>query len=230
MSSNPSQPAPGWPPSGPASPEPLNAVPDAGDGFTAAGQSVHTGPHDHWSAGPEGSWQAGQGRWPTARAPWPGQAAGPQTSGPGHGPAEQTWVVTEERAAPVADGAPQNAAHAPEPDEERLAMLCYVGVPFLGPLVPLAVYLIRKHSSGFVRFHSAQALSLSITALLYTICVLILGGMLALDSLNLALIIAVPVAALLWLTILGFVVRAASRVYRGSYYRIPSWLCATIVH
>ncbi|HTW05129.1 MAG TPA: DUF4870 domain-containing protein, partial [Streptosporangiaceae bacterium] len=114
-------------------------------------------------------------------------------------------MVTEERAAPAADGAPQSAANVPEPDEERLAALCYVGVPFLGPLVPLAVYLLRRHSSGFVRFHSAQALSLSITALLYTICVLILGGMLALDSLNLALIIAVPVAALLWLAILGYV-------------------------
>ena len=108
-------------------------------------------------------------------------------------------------------------------------MLSYLGVPFLGPVLPLAVYLLKRHTSAFVRYHSAQAVSLSVTALLYTICVLILGAMLALDSLNLALVIAVPVAVLLWLAILGCVILAAFRAYRGHYYRIPSWLCATIV-
>jgi uncharacterized Tic20 family protein len=108
-------------------------------------------------------------------------------------------------------------------------MLSYLGVPFLGPVLPLAVYLLKRHTSAFVRYHSAQAVSLSVTALLYTICVLILGAMLALDSLNLALVIAVPVAVLLWLAILGYVILAAFRAYRGRYYRIPSWLCATIV-
>jgi len=118
---------------------------------------------------------------------------------------------------------------APEPDDERLGMLSYLGVPFLGPVLPLAVFLSKRHTSAFVRYHSAQAVSLAVTALLYTICVLVLGGMLALDSLNLALAIAVPVAALLWLAILGYVILAGLRAYRGQYYRIPSWLCATIV-
>jgi len=108
-------------------------------------------------------------------------------------------------------------------------MLCYLGVPFAGPVLPLAIFLFKRHTSAFVRFHSAQAVSLSVTALLYTICVLILGSMLALDSLNLGLAVAVPVAALLWLAILAYVLRAALCAYRGDYYRIPSWLCATIV-
>jgi uncharacterized Tic20 family protein len=33
----------------------------------------------------------------------------------------------------------------------------------------------------------------------------------------------------LWLTILVYVILAVSRANRGSYYRLPSWLCATIV-
>jgi uncharacterized protein len=178
MSSNPPQPAPEWPASaGPVSRDPVDAL-------------------------PEQSWSAGPGRWPAARAPWPGQVA----------------------AAAAAD-----RPEPPEPDDERLGMLSYLGVPFLGPLLPLGVYLFKRRTSPFVRFHSAQAVSLAITALLYTLCVLILGGMLALDSLNLALAIAVPVAALLWLAILAFVIRAALRAYHGDYYRIPSWLCATIV-
>jgi len=144
-------------------------------------------------------WASGPGRWPAARASWPAPAGAADRPEP------------------------------PEPDDERLGMLSYLGVPFLGPVLPLAVYLFKRHTSAFVRYHSAQAVSLAVTALLYTICVLILGAMLALDSLNLALVIAVPVAALLWLAILGYVILAAFRAYRGHYYRVPSWLCATIV-
>jgi uncharacterized Tic20 family protein len=200
MSSNPSQPAPQWPASaGPASPEPLDGLPSGADGFATAGKNPHAGPQEPWSSGPQEAWPGQPGRWPGARAAWPG---------------------------PAAD---EDQPEPPEPDDERLGMLSYLGVPFLGPVLPLAVYLLKRHTSAFVRYHSAQAVSLSVTALLYTICVLILGAMLALDSLNLALVIAVPVAVLLWLAILGCVILAAFRAYRGHYYRIPSWLCATIV-
>jgi uncharacterized Tic20 family protein len=116
------------------------------------------------------------------------------------------------------------------PQDERLATLSYLGVPFLGPLVPLAVYLLRKRAPGYVRSHAAQALNLSITALLYTVCALILGTMLALDSLVVALIVALPLAVALWLTTLAYVIVAGSRANRGDYYPIPAWLCASIVH
>ncbi len=219
MSSNPSQPAPQWPASaGSASPEPLDPLP-APEGSFAADRLRHTGPHQ--------AWPAGQGRWPTARAPWPGPASAEPADAPERAPAEQGWVVTQER--PVTAAGAEGAEDPPNPDDVRLAMLSYLGVPFLGPVLPLVVYLIKRRTSGFIRFHAAQALSLAVTALLYTICVLILGGVLALDTLNLALAIAVPAAALLWLAILGYVIVAASRAYRGRYYKIPSWLCATIV-
>jgi len=207
MSSNPSPSGPDWPAPGPGSAEGLDAPPVRGEG-----------------------WQAASGRWPVTRAPWPGQGGGDGAAcEPEPSEAGRTRVATQERANSGTAGGPSGAAGYPEPDEERLAMLCYLGVPFLGPVLPLAVYLAKKRSSGFIRFHAAQALSLWTTALLYTVCVLVLGGMLALDSLNLGLVVGAPLAALLWLAVLGYVVRAASRAYRGSYYRIPSWLCATIV-
>jgi len=108
-------------------------------------------------------------------------------------------------------------------------MLSYLGVPFLGPLVPLVTYLVKRHTSGFVRYHAVRALNLSISALLYTFCVLILGAMLALDSLVFALVISVPLTAALWLAVLGYVIRAASSANRGDSYQIPAWICATIV-
>jgi uncharacterized Tic20 family protein len=116
------------------------------------------------------------------------------------------------------------------PDDERLATLSYLGVPFLGPLVPLVIYLLKLRESAYVRRHAAQALNLSITSLLYTVCALILGTMLALDSIVVALIIVVPLAVALWLATLAYVIVAGSSANRGDYYKIPSWFCASIVH
>ncbi len=117
-----------------------------------------------------------------------------------------------------------------DPRDERLATLGYLGVPFLGPLVPVAIYLLEGRSSAYTRRHAAQALNLSITTLLFAICVLILAAMLALDSIVVALIIAVPLAVALWLVTLAYVIVAGSSANRGDYYAIPSWICASIVH
>src|SRR5260370_841798 len=75
MTSNPQQPTPEWPTSGPASSEPLEGLPLAEDGFPVPDGRWHTGPLDPWQTGPQGRVRAG-GRWPTTRAPWPGPAGG----------------------------------------------------------------------------------------------------------------------------------------------------------
>ncbi len=229
MTSNPPQAGQEWPSSGPPSAEPLDALPPADEGYRPAGQQWHTGPQDPVAADPPRR-PADPGRWPASRAPWPGPAPG---AAPGR-PQEQEWsqIATQEREDPAGLGhlpAPEDPAASAAPDDERLAMLGYLGVPFLGPVLPLVLFLVKRRSSDFVRYHTAQALSLSVTALLYTLCVFILGAMLALDSLNLALAIGVALAAVLWLATLGYVIRAGARAYRGLYYRIPAWLCATIV-
>jgi len=113
--------------------------------------------------------------------------------------------------------------------DERLSMLSYLGVPFLGFLVPLAIYLVKWRNSRFVRRQAAQALNLAVTVLLYTFSLLILTGVLALDSINVALVIAVPLAAVLWIATLVYVIRAAAAASRGDYYQIPGWICATMV-
>ncbi|HTS96756.1 MAG TPA: DUF4870 domain-containing protein [Streptosporangiaceae bacterium] len=224
MTSNPSQAGQEWPSRQPASAEPLDALPPADEGYRPADQGRHTAPQDRAAADPPG-WPADPGHWPASRAPWPGPAAGgPQGQ-------ERSRVATREREHPAGHGdlpAPEDPAASAAPDDERLAMLAYLGVPFLGPVLPLVLFLSRRRSSDFVRYHTAQALSLSVTALLYTLCVFILGAMLALDSLNLALAVGVTLAAVLWLATLAYVIRAGARAYRGLYYRIPAWLCATI--
>jgi uncharacterized protein len=105
----------------------------------------------------------------------------------------------------------------------------YLSVPFLGPLVPLAIYLTRGRASAYVRRHSAQAVNLSITALLYAFCILVLGAMLALGSILLALVIGVALGVALWLATLAYVMATSASANRGASYQIPAWLCATIV-
>jgi uncharacterized Tic20 family protein len=164
----------------------------------------------------------GPGRDKPAPAPEPAQAA----TAPERVHGGQTQVITRERAEPAARPVGHPGADV---NDHRLAMLSYLGVPFLGPVIPLVIYLVKRRASEFVRYHSAQALNLSITALLYTICILILGSMLALDSINVALIAGVPLAVALWLATLSYVILAGSRANRGHSYRIPGWLCATMV-
>ena len=237
MTTNPSQPAPERPASVPTSSEPLDALPAREDGPGPAEQR----PQERRPADVPESRPAGPGRWQAARAPWPAPVAGQSTAAAERGTGEQARVIAPERAEPAArpaapaspPGAPagdRRLAVGPEADDHRLAMLSYLGVPFLGPVIPLVIYLIKKRASPFVRYHAAQALNLSITALLYTICVLILGTMLALDSIVFALIVGVTLAAALWLATLAYVIMAGSKANRGRRYRIPGWLCATIVH
>jgi uncharacterized Tic20 family protein len=111
----------------------------------------------------------------------------------------------------------------------RRAVLSYISVPFLGFLVPLAVYLITPRTSVLSRRHAAQALNLSITVVLYDICALILGGLLALDTVMVGVLVTVVLLAALWLTALVYLVLAGTAASRGDYYRIPGWLCATLL-
>jgi uncharacterized protein len=231
MTSNRPQPTPEWAASGPASSAPLDAPSATADGFQAAADRFQTGPQGRSHTGPQGGFGTGpQGRaagstgpWPATPAPRPGPdyAQSADRPEPGAGPQPPDAASQSEQAASQPGPA--------EPGDERLATLSYLGVPFLGPLVPLSVYLFKKRASGYVRRHSAQALNLSITTLLYTVCVLILGTMLALDNIVVALIVVVPLAVALWLITLGYVIVAGSAANRGDYYPVPGWLCATIV-
>ena len=108
------------------------------------------------------------------------------------------------------------------------AMLGYLGAIFLGPLIPLAIFWLRRNKSQFMRYHSARALNLSLTVLLYVVCCVILGGMLALDTVTLVLSVALPLVFLLWLAMLKYLIRGVGAAQRGEPYQVPSWICATV--
>jgi uncharacterized protein len=133
--------------------------------------------------------------------------------------------------AATADGltSPAGVTAPAAPGNEHLALLGYLSVPFLGPCVPLVIYLLWRHRSGYVRWHSAQALNLSLTMILYGVCAVIAGAILALDSIGVAFAVIIPLAAALWLASAGYALAAGLAADRGGFRRFPAWLCATIV-
>jgi len=113
--------------------------------------------------------------------------------------------------------------------EVTLVTLGYLGAAVTGPVIPLGVYLLGRRISPFTRYHAALALNLSLTWLLYAVCCLILGGVLLLDSLNAALIVALPIAVWLWVCTAGYLLRGVAAANRGESVAAPAWICARIV-
>ena len=105
----------------------------------------------------------------------------------------------------------------------------YLGAIVLGPVVPLVVYAVRSRRSPFMRYHAATAVNLSLTAALYGLCCLILGGLLALDSVTVALVVALPVGLVIWASMLRYLIRGVISANRGERCEMPDWICAHIV-
>jgi uncharacterized Tic20 family protein len=105
----------------------------------------------------------------------------------------------------------------------------YLGAIFLGPVIPLIVYVLRARKSPFMRYHAATAANLSLTGALYGVCCLILGGLLLLDSITAALIVVLPVGLAIWGSTLRYLIRGVSAANRGERFEVPGWICARIV-
>jgi uncharacterized Tic20 family protein len=106
----------------------------------------------------------------------------------------------------------------------RGAVLAYLGIPVAGILPPLWVYVRSRRHSAFARRHAGEALRVASAAVIYGICALIVGAMLALDSVKVAVIVVGPLALALWLAVVVFVSRAAYAASRDRPYQVPGWL------
>ncbi|PRY17262.1 DUF4870 domain-containing protein [Kineococcus rhizosphaerae] len=117
---------------------------------------------------------------------------------------------------------PQHHAPAPlSPSDERMwgmfAHLSAIAASFvtLPPLGPLIVFLVFKDRSGFVRGHSAEALNMTISLVIYEIGLFVVCSVLALVTFGLAYVLmVVPGVLALVFTILGAVAANQGRVHR----------------
>jgi hypothetical protein len=137
------------------------------------------------------------------------------------GPAEPGPQAASSQADAGVDRAPHVGG-----TEVTLATFGYLGAMILGPVIPLIIYAAGTRGRPFLRYHVARALNLSVTGLLYGLCCLILGGLLLLDSLTVALVVAVPIGLGIWLTVLSYLIRGLSAANRGERYEVPAWICA----
>ncbi len=118
----------------------------------------------------------------------------------------------------------------PERDRDiASATFGYLGAIVLGPVIPVAIYALQSRRSPFMRYHAAAAVNLSLTGALYAVCCLILGGLLMLDSITVALLVALPVAFAIWASMLRYLIRGVGAASRGEEYEVPDWICAHIV-
>jgi uncharacterized Tic20 family protein len=129
-----------------------------------------------------------------------------------------------------AEDSADSAADKQDRDREiTSATFGYLGAIVLGPVIPLAFYALRARRSPFLRYHAAAAVNLSLTGALYAVCCLILGGLLTLDSITVALLVALPVAVAVWASMLRYLIRGVSAANRGEEFEMPDWICAHIV-
>ena len=105
----------------------------------------------------------------------------------------------------------------------------YLGAIVLGPVIPLVIYAVRSRRSPFIRYHAATAANLALTATLYGLCCLILGGLLALDSITVALVVALPFGLVIWASMLRYLIRGVISANRGERAEMPNWICARII-
>lgn len=105
----------------------------------------------------------------------------------------------------------------------------YLGAAFLGPVIPLIVYLVKGGKSPFLRYHAATAANLSLTGVLYGLCCVIIGGVLLLDSVTVALVIALPLGFSIWLLLLRNLIRGVIAASRGEEFEVASWICARLI-
>jgi uncharacterized Tic20 family protein len=126
---------------------------------------------------------------------------------------------------PASEGGPEEIRDG----DMTSATFGYLGAIFLGPVIPLIVYALRARRSPFMRYHAATAVNLSLTATLYGLCCLILGGLLLLDSIAVALIVVLPVGLVVWVSMLRYLIRGVVAANRGERCEVPSWICAQIV-
>lgn len=117
----------------------------------------------------------------------------------------------------------------PSRGEELSGTIGYLGGIVTGPILPLIVYLAGRKGSGYVRSHAAQALNVTLTVLLYAVSGTIAGVLLSLDSSGTALAVMVPIAAVVWVIMVVYLVRGATAAVHGEFREIPAWICAPLV-
>jgi uncharacterized protein len=115
-------------------------------------------------------------------------------------------------------------------DDHLWALLSYILTLVAGILAPLVVYLVKMNESRYVRYHAAQSLNMSMTALIYTFVAFFLGLIVAITTRGWGLILIVPLFTAYVIASLVYLILAAIAANRGEYYEVPTIISLPLVH
>jgi uncharacterized Tic20 family protein len=114
-------------------------------------------------------------------------------------------------------------------EERTWAMIAHVGVFVaawfaMGFLCPLAIWLLYRYRSDFVRRHSVESLNFQISLLIYTVIAVVL----VLITFGLGVLIIIPLIVIGAIAALVVIILATIAASNGQEYRYP--LTIRLVH
>ncbi|MFD0541480.1 DUF4870 domain-containing protein [Actinomadura luteofluorescens] len=115
-------------------------------------------------------------------------------------------------------------------EETTWAIFAYVGNLLIGFLPPLVIYLVKKNTSPFTRFHAAQSMNYQLTMLIHLVAVaaVCVPPAIALEEPAFLALFALPYLELLiggWV----FLILGAVKASKGQYYRFPTFFCFRMI-
>jgi uncharacterized protein len=115
-------------------------------------------------------------------------------------------------------------------DDHLWSLLAYLLTFVASILAPLIIYLVKINESPYVRYHAAQSLNMSITAVIYSFGGLLVGLPLAIVTHGFGLLLIVLFLIGFGIAHLVFLILAAIAANRGELYRVPAAICFPLVH
>lgn len=115
-------------------------------------------------------------------------------------------------------------------EETTWAIFAYVGNVLIGFLPALIIYLAKKNTSPFTRFHAAQSMNQQLTLLIHVLAVVAVcvPPAIVLESPAPLALLLVPYLELIfagW----TFIILGAVKAGKGQYYRFPTFFCFRMI-
>jgi hypothetical protein len=114
-------------------------------------------------------------------------------------------------------------------DDHLWAALSYVLAFVASIIAPLVIYLVKMNESRFVRFHAAQSLNMGISAVIYTVAIILVGILAAIATHGFGFLLVIPLFIAFGVAHLVFLIMAAVKAGQGQLYRVPAIICIPMV-
>ncbi|GAA1881834.1 DUF4870 domain-containing protein [Actinomadura bangladeshensis] len=127
-------------------------------------------------------------------------------------------------------GVPYGVPQQGPQEETTWAIFAYIGNVVIGFLPALIIYLAKKHSSPFTRFHAAQSMNQQLTMLIHLLAVVAVCVPPAI-VMEAPAFLALLILPYLELLIAGwtFIILGAVKAGKGQYYRFPTFFCFRMI-